>query len=183
MTGAIQRGVPMPNPPTASPEQQWLSWLAKQNEQIANYLNSWPVDRAFSLAELQGMVNTLEWHLQQLKAARSAAADLGRQGAWNFGQQLEAAIQSLQGTYSTCQQMYRSTAATQAQIDQIGQRTSAAIGNMWQQTAINTQNTTNTIHQQHIDVMNGNCFVCHVGIGVPGGGYCPRHRPASGPLW
>ena len=120
---------------------------------------------------------TLDQHMQDLNKARQAADELSRQGAPTFGQRLDAAIQSLQTTRSTFQQMYMSTAATQAQIAQIQQRTSDAVRQIYRDMADDSIRTRNQSHQEYMDRQYGNCFICHTYIGIPGGGYCWRHVP------
>jgi hypothetical protein len=179
----FQWGGPMSDPHTAADlERDWLAWLGQRNDRIVNYLNSWNVTRALTPAELQGIVGTLDQHLQELINARPTANDLSRQGAGNFAQRLEAAIQDFQGTRNTFQQMYVSTAATQAQIAEIRQRTSQATQQIMGDIAADMRSAQSQNHQRYIDVMNGNCFVCHTPIGVPGGGYCSLHVPRTGPV-
>ncbi len=165
---------------TAEVERSWLAWLGQHDDQIVNYLNTWDTTRALTLAELQAIASRLDLFLQDLNNARHAAGELSRQGAPAFAQRLDAAIQNLQGTRSSVQQMYVSTAATQAQIAQIQQSTSQATGQMYgnmanQMIAARIQN-----HQQYMDRQYGNCFVCHTYIGIAGGGYCWQHVPRSG---
>ena len=162
---------------TAEAERSWLVWLGQSDDQFMNYLNSYDVNTALTLEQMQAILSTLDQHMQDLNKARQAADELSRQGAPTFGQRLDAAIQSLQTTRSTFQQMYMSTAATQAQIAQIQQRTSDAVGQIYRDMADDSIRTRNQSHQEYMDRQYGNCFICHTYIGIPGGGYCWRHVP------
>ena len=162
---------------TAEAERSWLVWLGQRDDQFMNYLNSYDVNTALTLEQMQAIMSTLDQHMQDLNKARQAADELSRQGAPTFGQRLDAAIQSLQTTRSTFQQMYMSTAATQAQIAQIQQRTSDAVGQIYRDMADDSIRTRNQSHQEYMDRQYGNCFICHTYIGIPGGGYCWRHVP------
>jgi ABC-type transporter Mla subunit MlaD len=162
---------------TAEAERSWLVWLGQRDDQFMTYLNSYDVNTALTLEQIQAIMSTLDQHMQDLNKARQAADELSRQGAPTFGQRLDAAIQSLQTTRSTFQQMYMSTAATQAQIAQIQQRTSDAVGQIYRDIADDSIRTRNQSHQEYMDRQYGNCFICHTYIGIPGGGYCWRHVP------
>ena len=163
-------------PTTAEVERSWVAWLGQQDDQIMNYLNSWNWTTGLTLEQLQAVASRLDLFLQELNNARRAADELSRQGAPTFAQRLDAAIQNLQATRSSVQQMYISTVNTQAQIAQIGQRTDAAIGQMYGAMANESIRVRNQLHQQYMDQQYGNCFVCHTPIGIVGGGYCWQHR-------
>ena len=165
---------------TAEAERSWLVWLGQRDDQIMNYLNSYNVNTALTLEQLQAIASTLDQHMQELNSARQAADELSRQGAPTFGQRLDAAIQSLQTTRSTFQQMYTSTASTQAQIAQIQQRTSDAVGQMYGDMANSMIRARIQSHQEYMDRQYGNCLICHTYIGIPGGGYCGLHVPRPG---
>lgn len=168
------------SPTTTEVEQSWLVWLGQRDDQIVNYLNSYDVNTALTLEQLQAIASTLDQYMQELNNARQAADDLSRLGAPTFAQRLDAAIQTLKGTRSTVQQMYVSTAATQAQIAQIRHDTSVATGQIYGNMANDMTAARIRNHQEYMDRQYGNCFVCHTPIGIAGGGYCWRHIPRSG---
>jgi hypothetical protein len=153
-------------------EQTTLAALESIKQRIMAYCQSFPVGG--SASQMAQFLPRLPDFAGVIAAQGPAVMDLNRQGRPASEQFMRAMLADLANVSRIYGGMFRDRVKVERGFGQIwDDATTFAQANLMAALA-NQSAMFQTQQNAFIDVMEGNCFICHEPIGIAGGGYCVR---------